>query len=91
MLPLNTSPEVSGFSSGSRPETKRLACTGANNVELDRDIDVLICFAFATGLNHLPLTVPPSFWAAFFMHGCIYVAERMDARERRYAREYSRQ
>ncbi len=50
----------------------------------DNDVSVIRTRAEPSRI-HLLLTVPPSFWAAFFMQGRIYAVEHMDVRERRYA------
>ena len=72
MLPLNTSPDVIGFFR--RVTTgDEVACVHGGDILQNPIVTVMLrsFLQVATGLKHLPLIVPPSFWAAFFVPGIV--------------------
>jgi hypothetical protein len=71
VLPLNTSPDVIRFLKQVIAKDEAACAHGSNTTQ--KSIATMmfrLLLRFVTGLKHLPLTVPPSFWAAFFVHAC---------------------
>ena len=68
MLPLNTSPDVISFLKPVMTRDEAACVHGSNTTQ--KSIATMMFRSFlliVTGLKHLPLIVPPSFWAAFFV------------------------
>jgi hypothetical protein len=68
VLPLNTSPDVIGFSKWVTTGDEA-ACVHGNDITQNSIATMMFrsILRVATSLQHLPLIVPPSFWAAFFV------------------------
>jgi len=68
VLPLNTSPDVIGFPK--RVTTgDEVACVHGSDITQNSIVTLMFrsFLRVATNLQHFPLIVPPSFWAAFFV------------------------